>query len=124
MKFKGIIILLVFFTWSFNSSAQVKLPLTGTFKVQALNKNEVRDFDKIVITEDGYTLFNGEKSLRTYKVIAKNSEGYLVEQYFEGNEKKDKPKFTVLLDKKENDVFYITFFRGSRVEKMQLIKIK
>lgn len=124
MKFKGIIILLVFFNWSFNSRAQVKLPLTGTFKVQALNKNEVRDFDKLVITEDGYTLFNGEKSLRTYKVIAKNSEGYLVEQYFEGNEKKDKPKFTVLLDKKENDVFYITFFRGSRVEKMQLIKIK
>ena len=124
MKFKGIIILLVFFNWSFNSRAQVKLPLTGTFKVQALNKNEVRDFDKLVITEDGYTLFNSEKSLRTYKVIAKNSEGYLVEQYFEGNEKKDKPKFTVLLDKKENDVFYITFFRGSRVEKMQLIKIK
>jgi hypothetical protein len=124
MKFKGIIILLVFFNWSFNSRAQVKLPLTGTFKVQALNKNEVRDFDKLVITDDGYTLLDGEKSLRTYKVIAKNSEGYLMEQYFEGNEKKDKPRFTVSLDKKENDVCYITVFRGSRVEKLKLIKIK
>lgn len=124
MKFKEITILIVFFTWSFNSVAQVKLPLTGTFKVQALNKNEVRDFDKLVITDNGYTLFNGDKSLRTYKLIAKSSEGYLVEQYFEGNEKTDKPKFTFSLDKEENDVFYITIFRGSRVEKLQLIKIK
>jgi len=124
MKFKLIIILLALSTWSFNSKAQVKLPITGTFKVQAINKNEVRDFDKIVITDDGYTLFNGDKSLRTYKIIAKNSEGYLMEQYFQGNEKKDKPRFTVSLDKEENDICYITVFRGNRIEKLKLIKIK
>lgn len=124
MKFKQIIILLALLTWSSNSLGQAKLPITGTFEVQVVNKNEVRDFDKIAITNDGYTLFKGEKSVRTYKLISKNSEGYLMEQYFEGIEKKDKPRFTVSLDKEENDICYITVFRGSRVEKLKLIKIK
>jgi len=123
MKLKGIIILFALITWSFNSAGQVKLPISGTFKVQALNKNEVRDFDKITITNYGYTLLSGEKSIRTYKVISKNSEGYLMEQYFDGDEKKDKPRFTVSLDKEENDICYITVFRGNRVEKLKLIKI-
>ncbi len=124
MKFKGIIIFFVLLNWSFNSKAQTKLPITGSFKIEATNKNEVRDFDKIVINNQSYTLFNGEKSLRTYKVISKNFEGYLMEQYFEGNEKKDKPRFTVSLDKEENDVCYITVFRGSRIEKLKLIRLK
>ncbi len=124
MKFKKIILLFALITWSFNSIGQAKLPISGTFEVQAINKNEVRDFDKIAITNDGYTLLSGEKSIRTYKLISKNSEGYLMEQYFEGIEKKDKPRFTVSLDKEENDICYITVFRGSRVEKLKLIKIK
>lgn len=123
MKFKGIFILLIALTWSFSSSAQAKLPITGTFKVQEDGKT-LHDYDKIVITEKGYSLLKGEKTLSTYKVISKNSEGYLVEQFFEGNAKKDKPRFTVSLDKEEKSVYYITVFRGSRIEKLKLIKIK
>ncbi len=123
MKFKGILFLLFLLTWSFNSNAQAKLPITGTFKVSADSKG-VREYDKIVITEKGYSLLKGEKTLSTYKVISKNSEGFLVEQFFEGNEKKDKPRFTVSLDKEENSVYYITVFRGSKVEKLKLIKVK
>ncbi len=123
MKFKGIFIFLIALTWSFNSSAQAKLPITGTFKVSADSKG-VREYDKIVITEKGYSLLKDEKTLSTYKVISKNTEGYLVEQFFQGNEKKDKPRFTVSLDKEENSVYYITVFRGSKVEKLKLTKIK
>lgn len=124
MKFKGIIILLSILTISFSGKSQAELPITGTFKVQAINKNEVRNFDKIVITKDGYSLINGENTIGVFKVIAKNSEGYLVEQYFEENLKKDKPRFTVSLDITQNEVYHITVFRGNRTEKLQLIKIK
>jgi hypothetical protein len=124
MKFKVFIVLLVLLTWSLNSKAQVKLPITGKFQIEALDKNEKRDFDKIIITNNGYTLCKGEKSLRTYKLISKNTEGYLMEQVFEGTKKKDTPRFTVSLDKEENDVCYITVFRGSKVEKLKLTKIK
>lgn len=123
MKAKFLFLFLFAFIGISNSYAQenTSFPITGTFLVSK-EGTTVADFDKVIIEKSGYSVYKGNTLLRTYKIVSKNSEGFLVEQFFEGNEKKDRPRFTVRLDKVDQNNFFITVFKGNRVEKLNLIK--
>lgn len=127
MKIKGLFILLLLCTWSLSVSAQDKasFPITGTFKLQP-EQGVKKDFNKVIITKDGYSVLKDEKVLRTYKVLYKDAEGYHVEQYFEGsgNEKRDKARFAVKLDKESNTDYYISVLYGGYTERIHLIRSK
>lgn len=125
---KGLFILLFLCSWSLNLKAQEKpsFPITGTFKLQVDDKNGARDYNKVIIEKDGYSVLKDKQVLRTYKIISKTDEGYRVEQYFTGpgSEKKDKPRFLVHLDKENTTDCFITVTYGNRTEKIHLIRIK
>lgn len=106
---------------SMHAQENVVFPITGTFLVSSTSVNP-SEFDKVVVEKTSYSIYKGTTLLRTYKIVSKNSEGFLVEQFFAGNEKKDKPRFTVSLDKVDKNNYYITVFRGNRVEKIKLTK--
>lgn len=117
-----LMMLFVFFGISVTYAQEnVVFPITGTFLVSS-NSVSSSDFDKVVVEKTSYSVYKGTTLLRTYKIVSKNSEGFLVEQYFAGNEKKDRPRFTVSLDKVDMNIYYITVFRGNRVEKIKLTK--
>ena len=111
---------------SFNSSAQdaAEFPLTGTFRLQADPKKPA-DFNKVIIKKDGYSVLMDDKVIRTYRLLSKGSEGFRVEQVFTGpgSEKKDKPRFTVHLDKENTKDCFITVIYGNRTDKIHLVRI-
>lgn len=123
MKARFLFLCLILFLGISKSYAQenATFPITGTFLVSK-EGTTVADFDKVIVEKTGYSLYKGNTLLRTYKIVSKNSEGFLVEQFFEGNEKKDRPRFTIRLEKVDKINYYITVFKGSRVEKLNLIK--
>ncbi len=124
MKVKGLFILLILCSWSLNLNAQEKpvFPITGTFKLQT-EKGKERDFNKVIITKTGYSVLMNDRVVRSYKILSKSSEGFQVEQYFEGDQKRDKANFVVRLDKENADDCYISVMYGSYVEKIHLVKI-
>lgn len=122
MKIRAILIFLLFSGWSFGLNAQQKtsFPITGTFKLQGAE----RDFNKVVIASDGYSVLMNDKVIRSYKIQSKTAEGYEVEQYFEGNQKRDRARFVVRLDKENADDCFISVIYGGYTEKIHLVRMK
>jgi len=125
MKISKLFFLLFLCGISFHLTAQeqVSFPITGTYKV---NDDVKRDFNKVVINANGYSVLMNDKIIRTYTLLNKKQDGsYTVEEYFTGpgSEKKDRPRFSLRLDKKSNNECFISIIYGNRTEKIQLIKI-
>ena len=63
---------------SMHAQENVVFPITGTFLVSSTSAN-LSEFDKVVVEKTTYSVYKGSTLLRTYKIVSKNSEGFLVE---------------------------------------------
>lgn len=88
MKFNKWIALFLLAFLHFNSNAQTDktFPVSGVFQLQDETGSRPKDFNKVSIESNTFSLWKDNQRMRSYKIVAETKGGFKVEQFFLENE--------------------------------------
>lgn len=110
MKINQLILLLFLSLLYFSAHAQdVSFPVTGNFNVQNEAGDREKDFNKVQIGAETFSLWMNGQLMRSYKIVSAIKGGFAVEQLVNGNVYKE--TFNVTIDQLgENDCYFTVHY--------------
>ena len=123
MKFNKWIVLFLLCLFGFNSNAQdYSFPVTGTYDLQDPADSRPKDFNKVKIETNTFSLWMDGQLVRSYQIVEPIKGGFAVEQIVAGNGWKE--KFNVTINEINNGECFFTVHYEEGSEAIHLQKVQ